>query len=179
MNHIGQMCQFEPALQYGKVDPLKDIYRFFTVWECFTDPTVPTARKRAENAMQVMVRLGVTNDDLDRMPPGLAQPIREALRTCQTLPSGDWSATAYQLILRPDLAQMATGDASHMTSRDSFRQVDKHLVIDVFLFVTLHFRLTCFCRTLHGPVQLWESSFPWHTRQWNLNFPPFLGLSLT
>ncbi|GJJ10443.1 hypothetical protein Clacol_004669 [Clathrus columnatus] len=124
--HIGQMYQFEPALQYGRTDPLQDIYRFFNVWECFTDLTVSTARKRAENAMQTMVRLGITNDDLDNMPPGLAQPIREALRTCQTLPSGDWSATAYNLILRPDFAQMIAGDAFHMTSRDSFRQVNKH-----------------------------------------------------
>lgn len=132
MNHLSQMYQFEPALQYGKTDPLQDVYRLFSVWECFTDSAVSTARKRAENAMQAMVRLGLTNDDLDRMPPGLAQPIREALRTCQSLPSGDWSAAAYRLVLRPDLSQMVTGDASHMTSRDSFRQVDKHLVRERF-----------------------------------------------
>ncbi|KAF8515724.1 hypothetical protein BU17DRAFT_51474 [Hysterangium stoloniferum] len=137
MAHIGQMYHFEPAMQYGRSDPMNDLYRLFNVWECFTDPTVQTARKRAENAMHVMIRLGMTNDDLDRLPYGLAQPIREALRTCQTLPSGDWPAQAYQLILRPDLAQMTTGDVFHITSKDSFRQADKHLVSSPFPLATV------------------------------------------
>jgi len=128
LGHISQLFHFEPALQHGRTDPVKDMYKLFGVWECFSDATVPTARKRAENAMQVMVRLGINIDDLARMPYGIAQPIREALRTCQSVPSGDWPVQAYQLALRPDLAQMVIGDSTHVASRDSFRQVNKHLV---------------------------------------------------
>ena len=128
LQHISQLFHFEPAMQHGRVDPTKDVYRLFDVWECFADPTVPTARKRAENALQVMVLLGFTNDELDRLPYGIAQPIREALRTCQSLPGANWPAQAYQLALRPDLAQMVSGDANHAPSRDNFRQIGKHLV---------------------------------------------------
>jgi anaphase-promoting complex subunit 1 len=126
--HISHLYHFEPAMQYGRVDPMQDLYRLFSVWECFADSTVPTARKRAENALQALVRLGYTNDEIDRLPYGIAQPIREALRTCQSLPGVDWPAQAYELALRPDLAQMVSGDANHAPSRDNFRQVDKHLV---------------------------------------------------
>lgn len=115
-------------MQLGRVDPTKDLYRLFGVWECFSDLSVPTARKRAENALQAMVRLGFTTDELDRLPYGITQPIREALRTCQSLPGTDWPVQAYQLAHRPDLAQMASGDAGHTPARDNFRQVDKHLV---------------------------------------------------
>lgn len=121
----------------GRYDPTRDMYRLFNIWECFADPTVPTARKRAENALQVMVRLGFTNDDLDRLPYGIAQPIRESLRTCQSLPGQDWPAQAYHLVLRPDLAQMVSGDASHAPSRDNFRQVDKHFVSFFLISVAL------------------------------------------
>ncbi|KIJ25699.1 hypothetical protein M422DRAFT_77064 [Sphaerobolus stellatus SS14] len=128
--HVSQSWQvfgIEPSMQYGRVDPVKDLYRVFNVWECFTDTNVKTARKRAEQAMHLMVKMGMSVDDLDRMPHGLVEPIREALRTCQTLPGGDWSAEEYKLVLRPDMAQMVNGDKNHVTSRDSFKQVDKHL----------------------------------------------------
>ena len=144
LGHISHLFHFEPAMQHGRMDPVKDLYKLFGVWECFADATVPTARKRAENAMQVMVRLGVTIDDLARMPYGIAQPIREALRTCQSVPSGDWPVQAYHLALRADLAQMVTGDSTHVASRDSFRQVNKHLVSSRNMPTTVFSLHACF-----------------------------------
>ncbi|KAI0790915.1 hypothetical protein C8Q75DRAFT_758459 [Abortiporus biennis] len=42
---------------------------------------------------------------INGLPPGLAAPIREAMRTCQLSPRGNWPASMYWLIGRNDLAE--------------------------------------------------------------------------
>jgi len=91
-------------------------------------PPPNTARTRAESAMHLLTSLNLTSSDLSNLPPGIAQPIREALRTCQTLPQGEWTKEEYLLIGRPDMAQMVEGDREYVVSRESFRVVGGHVV---------------------------------------------------
>ncbi|OBZ68319.1 Anaphase-promoting complex subunit 1, partial [Grifola frondosa] len=80
----------------------------FTSSLVYTCPWQITKHRKAgkrENGLTAMVKLQVDLQTLRHTPLGLAAPLREATRTCQLSPSGDWPVVAYQLIGRNDLAE--------------------------------------------------------------------------
>lgn len=91
----------------------------------------------------VMSRLGP--EFLDRLPLGIAAPLREAARTCQLAPPGDWPLTAYRAIGRNDLAASAS-DAPDLLYSDGYKPVKdfivshsvsslSRMVLDDFLYI--------------------------------------------
>ena len=53
-----------------------------------------------------MTAMGLTVEDVERLPPGLAQPFHGMLRCCRDVPTNGLSEEAYSLIGRHDLALM-------------------------------------------------------------------------
>lgn len=64
---------------------------------------------------------------MDRLPFGLAVPLREVARTCQLSPAGDWPIAAYKLIGRNDLAEGMSNQPDPLTNH-GYRSVRDHLV---------------------------------------------------
>ena len=64
--------------------------------------------KRAENVVHQMVTQNGGAAAWTELPLGIAAPLREAARTCQLAPPGNWPLDAYRLIGRNDLATSAT-----------------------------------------------------------------------
>jgi hypothetical protein len=54
--------------------------------------------------VEAMLTHGLSSAGLALLPPLLALPLREAMRTCQLDPPAAWPRAAYELIDRPDLA---------------------------------------------------------------------------
>jgi anaphase-promoting complex subunit 1 len=61
------------------------------------------------DAVELMVKLNITEFVLDTLPEGIQLPLREALLRCQEQPPTTWSATELKLVGRDDLA-MLTGE---------------------------------------------------------------------
>ena len=102
---MAQIFKLTPSYIYGHEEPLVNHRQLSSVYMCLADNRVPETRKRAENALNQMVRCHLGLDNLRNMPLGIAAPLREACRTCQLSPGGDWPVSAYQLIGRNDLAE--------------------------------------------------------------------------
>jgi anaphase-promoting complex subunit 1 len=117
----------KPAFAYGRLDPLSSLYHLTSIYRCLADNTVPQTQKRAENAMLLMVTSRLGPEFLDRLPIGLAAPLREAARTCQLAPPADWPLAAYSAIGRNDLAASA-GDTLDMLFSDGYKTV-KHFLV--------------------------------------------------
>lgn len=62
-----------------------------------------------EKLVEIMVKSNFKLKDVDRLPFGVALPLRQAIRSCRTTPPSSWGADAYALIGREDLAQQFTG----------------------------------------------------------------------
>ncbi len=60
-----------------------------------------------ERLVLLMVEEALTLRDVDCLPPGVALPLREALRAARYHAPGHWPAAAYVLVGREDLAQTA------------------------------------------------------------------------
>ncbi|OCH86063.1 hypothetical protein OBBRIDRAFT_890739 [Obba rivulosa] len=93
------------AYAFGRVEPLARLVKLTAVYMQLADHTVTETRKRAENALTTMTRSNIGPDYLRTLPLGIAAPLREAARTCQLSPAGDWPVSAYQMIGRHDLAE--------------------------------------------------------------------------
>ena len=55
---------------------------------------------------------------LEHLPFGLAVPLREAARTAQLSPAGDWPVAAYRIIGREDLAEGMSNPPDPLASRE-------------------------------------------------------------
>ncbi|KIY45780.1 hypothetical protein FISHEDRAFT_8253, partial [Fistulina hepatica ATCC 64428] len=102
---LGMSVRFgvSPSLIYGRVEPLPNIRRLYSIYKRLADASIPTG-KRAENAVGYMAELGVDESFIDRLALGVAAPIREAMRTCQLSPPSYWRVSAYRAIGRNDLS---------------------------------------------------------------------------
>ncbi|CAN8007085.1 unnamed protein product [Ixodes pacificus] len=67
---------------------------------------VPEAASVAERLVCLLVQLGVTPQHLGRWPSGVVAPIQDAMVQCQDRPPLEWTAAAYSLIGREDLATL-------------------------------------------------------------------------
>ncbi|GJP44122.1 hypothetical protein CLOM_g3524 [Closterium sp. NIES-68] len=64
--------------------------------------------ERSERCVAGMVAAGVGRQDLQRLPPGVALPLLQALHECRDSPPPHWPAAGYMLVGRDDLAATAT-----------------------------------------------------------------------
>ncbi|KAI0270748.1 hypothetical protein BC834DRAFT_967470 [Gloeopeniophorella convolvens] len=104
---LASQFKLSPGFAYGRLEPLAYLRQLTLIYRCLADKTVEDSRKRAENAMHMMVKHQIGESFLNALPIGLAAPLREAARTCQLAPGQDWPTAAYEFIGRNDLAEGA------------------------------------------------------------------------
>ena len=107
LQHIVTRFQIIPSMEYGVCDPLHQLHELSLLFNTLSDSKVPESQKRAENVIYKMVTQN-TADLLYLLPLGISAPLREAARTCQLAPPGNWPLEAYRSIGRNDLAASAT-----------------------------------------------------------------------
>ncbi|KAG6853861.1 hypothetical protein C0991_000622 [Blastosporella zonata] len=115
-----------PAFIYGQLNPLVSLQHLTDIYKCLADKNVPQTQKRAENAIFLMVNAKLGSEFLSRLPIGIAAPLREAARTCQLAPPGDWPLAAYRAIGRNDLAASAD-DAPEVLFSDGYKPVKEFI----------------------------------------------------
>ncbi|KAF7297086.1 APC1-C domain-containing protein [Mycena indigotica] len=108
--HIANRFHLQPSFAFGHMDPLTTLTKLTAVYKLLALPDTeePFSHKRAEKANLQMVQLKMGPDFLDRLPLGVLSPIREAMRTCQVAPPGDWTIDAYRAVGRNDVAASAS-----------------------------------------------------------------------
>lgn len=116
-----------PSLEYGRLEPLARLRQLTSVFMALSDNKITDSRKRAENALHLMVKSQIGPDFLRILPIGIAAPLREAIRTCQLSPSGEWPVGAYQLTGRNDLAEGIGSSPDHLAN-SGYRTVKEWLV---------------------------------------------------
>lgn len=77
--------------------------------------------------IQLMVHHKIGPDLLRHLPLGVSSPLREATRTGQLSPSGEWPIGAYQLIGRDDLAE-GVGSSAELMNNGGYKTVKEWLV---------------------------------------------------
>ncbi|KAN0065480.1 Anaphase-promoting complex subunit 1 [Thecaphora frezii] len=99
--------------------------------------TPTAAATTAHLVVERMVKLGIGPEALRTLPPGLALPLMEAIRSSQLDPPIRWSAAAYSLIHRADLAMHTLGSSAgystdlEQTVASAFqRTMPKHVQLD-------------------------------------------------
>jgi anaphase-promoting complex subunit 1 len=107
LQHIVMRFQITPSLEYGVCDPLQQLHELSLLFNTISDPRVLDSQKRAENVIFKMITQN-TADLLYLLPLGISAPLKEAARTCQLVPPGNWPLDAYRAIGRNDLAASAT-----------------------------------------------------------------------
>jgi len=126
--HLIIQSEITPSFAYGRLAPQTYLHHLTPGYKCLADSTVEGSQKRAENAIHLMVNSPINPS---RLPLGIAAPLREAARTCQLSPPGDWSLAAYRAIGRNDLAASAT-DSPDILFNDGYRTVKDYIVSCVF-----------------------------------------------
>ncbi|KAG5636979.1 hypothetical protein H0H81_006185 [Sphagnurus paluster] len=116
----------KPAFAFGQLDPLFSLQNLTNAYRCLADGTVLETQKRAENAMFIMVTSRLGPNFINRLPIGIAAPLREAARTCQLAPPGNWPLAAYRAIGRNDLAASAE-DAPDLLFNDGYKSVKQFI----------------------------------------------------
>ncbi|KAI0674923.1 hypothetical protein C8Q78DRAFT_965335 [Trametes maxima] len=123
--------ELEASYAYGRTDPLQRTTALTTLCKTLTDKywegKALDTRSRAVAALQFLDVTQFKLRDLERLPLGVAAPVREALRTCQLSPGGDWTVSAYHLIGRNDLAEGFT-DRPAVAVNSGYRSVREFLV---------------------------------------------------
>lgn len=128
--NLGAHFQLEPCFAYGRVEPLPVLAQLTAAYMCLADNAVPDSRRRAENAVVCMAKNKLDLEFMRHLPLGVAAPLREAARTCQLMPAGNWSTTAYRLMDRQDLAEGVSSVPDRLYS-DGYVTVKAALVSDV------------------------------------------------
>lgn len=80
---------------------------------------VHSGKSATEIARAIVIGLvdtGCSRHELDCLPVDVALPLREAIRLCRADPPGQWSASAYMLVGRDDLAAQTRGESSSSSS---------------------------------------------------------------
>ena len=124
---IAAQHKIPPSLEYGRVEPLFRLLQTTQPYSTLGDPKITDTRARAEIVIQLMVRHKIGPDLLRHIPLGISSPLREAIRTGQLSPSGEWPIGAYQLIGRDDLAEGVGSSAEHMNN-GGYKTVKEWLV---------------------------------------------------
>lgn len=115
------------SFAYGITEPLVNLRQLTAIYMCLADNKVAESRKRAENALHLLIKTQMRPDAMRYLPVGIAAPIREAARTCQLSPGGDWPTSAYQFIGRNDLAE-GLSPTSNLINSHGYRSVKNYIV---------------------------------------------------
>ncbi|KAF9476890.1 hypothetical protein BDN70DRAFT_838543, partial [Pholiota conissans] len=107
VQHIVSRFSISPSLEYGVCDPLHELHKLSLLYNTLSDGRVTDGQKRSENVVYQLVSQSNGGDIWSELPLGIAAPLREAARTCQLAPPGNWPLEAYSLIGRNDLAVSA------------------------------------------------------------------------
>ena len=105
VQHIISRFSITPSFEYGVIDPLRELHELTLL---YTDGKVVECQRRAENVVFSAITQNRGRDVISDLPLGVAAPLREAARTCQLAPPGNWPLEAYKVIGRNDLATSAT-----------------------------------------------------------------------
>ena len=124
---IAAQHKVPPSLEYGRVEPLFRLLQMTRPYSTLGDPKITDTRARAEIVIQLMVHHKIGPELLRHLPLGISSPLREAIRTGQLSPSGEWSIGAYQLIGRDDLAE-GVGSSVEQMNNGGYRTVKEWLV---------------------------------------------------
>ncbi len=129
--NFGARFELEPSSAFGRLDPLLRTASMTALYKMLTDHFWEgrplNTRSRAVASLQLLDVMKFKLQDLQHLPLGIASPIREALRTCQLSPGGDWSVAAYRLIGRSDLAEGFT-DKPAIAVNNGYRSVREFLI---------------------------------------------------
>ncbi|KAL8567686.1 hypothetical protein ACOMHN_008994 [Nucella lapillus] len=68
----------------------------------------PVTSNTAHRMLLTMTHLGMTQEDIDCLPVGVALPFRETILHCRCNPASDWSEHEYNLIGRQDLWRLVS-----------------------------------------------------------------------
>ena len=117
----------DASFEYGRLEPLGSVYLLTRVYMCLATDKVREAQKRADNALQVLVKSGMGTGFIDNLPLGVASPIREATRTCQLSPPSEWPGPAYRVIGRNDLAAGAS-QTPDILFNDGYKSTKDYIV---------------------------------------------------
>lgn len=109
-----------PSFAYGSIDPLSRTHHLNVIYRSLArGKDDGNTRKRAEAALRLMATSGAPQDTImEHLPFGLALPLREAARTCQLSPAGDWTVEAYRIIGREDLAEGMSNPPDPLAGRE-------------------------------------------------------------
>ncbi|KAG8883968.1 Anaphase-promoting complex subunit 1 [Tulasnella sp. 332] len=104
----------KPYLEYFPVTVASISSRVLELYPALMDTaTRPDAVMRAQEAVSLMSKCGITSHNISALPLGVSLPLKEAIRLCQDNPPMDWSPGLYKLIDRMDLAKMASDWTTH------------------------------------------------------------------
>lgn len=101
---------------------------------------------RVRSVVETMDKVGLGLSQLARLPFGVALPLREALRSCQLDPPASWSARAYRLVDRADLAKQISPKANPRWLRDGV--MVRTAAFSIFYYVPLIDTPVLSCRTV-------------------------------
>ncbi|KAF8885664.1 hypothetical protein BD779DRAFT_1533052 [Infundibulicybe gibba] len=121
---VAERFQIQISYPFGRPDATW-LELLESLYSSLADGEVPQSQKRAENTISLLVKLKLENGFLNRLPLGVAAPLREAARTCQLAPPGDWPLAAYRAICRDDLAASAS-DSQSMLFRAGYRSLKEY-----------------------------------------------------
>ncbi|KAF8621486.1 hypothetical protein AX15_007773 [Amanita polypyramis BW_CC] len=97
-----------PSFAFGRAAPLSTMHELTDIYSTLGDSKIPSTQGRSEEAISKLVKSKAGPEFLNRIPLGIASPIREAARTCQLAPPANWPLEAYLAIGRNDLAASAS-----------------------------------------------------------------------
>ena len=93
-----------PSFAFGRLEVLRHLCALTIIYKALSENKYDT-RRRAEAGLRAIEDTGISLTILQYLSPGVAAPLREALRTAQLSPGGDWSISLYNLVGRNDLAE--------------------------------------------------------------------------
>lgn len=108
ISYVTNLYEIEAPFTFGTQDPLKIIQDTVYLYFLLAEPRQASTPKRAEAGVKWLLQDGPGMQLLDKLPLGVAAPIREAVRTCQLTPPADWPLYMYTEIGRNDLAASAS-----------------------------------------------------------------------
>ena len=136
VHHIVTRFSISPSFEYGVVDPLHELHELSLLYNSLSDGKVSECQKRAENVVYKMVTQHPGRELTSDLPLGIAAPLREAVRTCQLAPPGNWPLDAYRAIGRNDLAASATQNPDLLTT-DGYKTRKEFIVSWNAIFSTI------------------------------------------
>ena len=152
VQHIVSRFSITPSLEYGVCDPLRDLHELSMLYNTLAEVKGMDSQRRAQNVILQMISQNGGQDVSPNLPLGVAAPLREAARTCQLAPPGNWPLEAYNAIGRNDLAASATRNPD-LYSSEGYKTKKEFIVSNLFDFAFLRLTICIFFR-VRPPLDL-------------------------